>query len=243
MPEHRYVRWFEELSLADVPQVGGKNASLGELLRALAPLGRARAGRFRDHRRGVPRATSPRARGGGDLRRPGRARRAGRRGPGAASAPRSASGSGRCRLPTEVRDRARSPPTSSSPAPVRSRDRTSRSAPARTAEDLPPRRSPASRRPTSTSAAPDALLDAVPRLLWPRCSPIGRSSTALEQGFDHLEWRFRSACRRWCAPISPAPACIFTIDTESGFRDVVLINGAWGLGENVVQGGVDPDEF
>ena len=36
---------------------------------------------------------------------------------------------------------------------------------------------------------------------------------------------------------------IFTLDTESGFRDVVFITGAWGLGENVVQGKVDPDEF
>ena len=36
---------------------------------------------------------------------------------------------------------------------------------------------------------------------------------------------------------------MFTLDTETGFRDVVLINGAYGLGENVVQGAVDPDEF
>ena len=36
---------------------------------------------------------------------------------------------------------------------------------------------------------------------------------------------------------------IFTLDTESGFKDVVFITGAYGLGENVVQGAVDPDEF
>ena len=36
---------------------------------------------------------------------------------------------------------------------------------------------------------------------------------------------------------------IFTLDTESGFRDVVFITGSYGLGENVVQGTVDPDEF
>lgn len=40
-----------------------------------------------------------------------------------------------------------------------------------------------------------------------------------------------------------APGVIFTLDTESGFRDVVLITGAWGLGETVVQGRVNPDEF
>ena len=36
---------------------------------------------------------------------------------------------------------------------------------------------------------------------------------------------------------------MFTIDTETGFRDVVLIDAAYGLGENVVQGSVNPDEF
>ena len=36
---------------------------------------------------------------------------------------------------------------------------------------------------------------------------------------------------------------MFSIDTESGFDKVVLINAAWGLGENVVQGAVTPDEF
>ena len=36
---------------------------------------------------------------------------------------------------------------------------------------------------------------------------------------------------------------MFSIDTETGFDKVVLINAAWGLGENVVQGTVDPDEY
>ena len=36
---------------------------------------------------------------------------------------------------------------------------------------------------------------------------------------------------------------MFSIDTESGFDKVVLINAAWGLGENVVQGAVNPDEY
>ena len=36
---------------------------------------------------------------------------------------------------------------------------------------------------------------------------------------------------------------MFTIDTETGFRDAVLINAAYGLGENIVQGSVNPDEY
>ena len=40
-----------------------------------------------------------------------------------------------------------------------------------------------------------------------------------------------------------ASGVVFSLDTESGFRDVVLVTAAYGLGENVVQGAVDPDEF
>ena len=40
-----------------------------------------------------------------------------------------------------------------------------------------------------------------------------------------------------------ASGVMFTIDTETGFRDAVLINAAYGLGENVVQGSVNPDEY
>ena len=36
---------------------------------------------------------------------------------------------------------------------------------------------------------------------------------------------------------------MFTLDTETGFRDVVYVTGVWGLGESIVQGKVDPDEF
>jgi pyruvate,water dikinase len=36
---------------------------------------------------------------------------------------------------------------------------------------------------------------------------------------------------------------MFSLDTETGFRDVVVINAAWGLGENVVQGSITPDEY
>jgi pyruvate, water dikinase len=40
-----------------------------------------------------------------------------------------------------------------------------------------------------------------------------------------------------------ASGVIFTLDTESGFHDVVFVTGSWGLGENIVQGEGDPDEF
>ena len=70
MTKPAYVRWFSDIGYADVPLVGGKNASLGEMYRELTPLGRARAQRLRDHRAGLSRRARPRpARGRGCTQR------------------------------------------------------------------------------------------------------------------------------------------------------------------------------
>ena len=55
--------------------------------------------------------------------------------------------------------------------------------------------------------------------------------------------RCRPACSAWCAATSRASGVMFTLDTESGFDQVVFITSAYGLGETVVQGQVNPDEF
>jgi pyruvate,water dikinase len=62
-------------------------------------------------------------------------------------------------------------------------------------------------------------------------------------GFDHLKVFLSIAVMRMVRSDDASSGVIFTLDTESGFRDVVFVTGAWGLGENVVQGLVDPDEF
>ena len=49
--------------------------------------------------------------------------------------------------------------------------------------------------------------------------------------------------RKWCEVISVLPVLLFHLDTESGFKDVVVINASFGLGEMIVQGAVSPDEF
>ncbi|WMJ75081.1 phosphoenolpyruvate synthase [Cytophagaceae bacterium ABcell3] len=62
-------------------------------------------------------------------------------------------------------------------------------------------------------------------------------------GFEHLQVALSIGVQKMVrSDLSSAGVC-FTIDPESGFKDAVLITGAWGLGENVVQGAVDPDEF
>jgi pyruvate,water dikinase len=62
------------------------------------------------------------------------------------------------------------------------------------------------------------------------------------KGFDHLEVALSIGVQRMVRSDLAGAGVMFSIDTESGFDKVVLINAAWGLGENVVQGAVDPDE-
>jgi pyruvate,water dikinase len=65
----------------------------------------------------------------------------------------------------------------------------------------------------------------------------------IDQGFDHFKVYLSIAVMKMVRSDMAASGVIFSLDTESGFRDVVFITGAYGLGENVVQGAVDPDEF
>ncbi len=65
----------------------------------------------------------------------------------------------------------------------------------------------------------------------------------IDQGFDHFKVYLSIAVMKMVRSDLAASGVIFSLDTESGFRDVVFITGAYGLGETVVQGEVDPDEF
>jgi pyruvate,water dikinase len=65
----------------------------------------------------------------------------------------------------------------------------------------------------------------------------------IDNGFDHFKVALSIGVMKMVRADLASSGVIFTLDTESGFRDVVFITGAYGLGENVVQGTVDPDEF
>ena len=65
----------------------------------------------------------------------------------------------------------------------------------------------------------------------------------VDQGFDHFKVSLSIGVMKMVRSDLASSGVMFTIDTESGFNDVVFITGAYGLGENVVQGAVDPDEF
>lgn len=65
----------------------------------------------------------------------------------------------------------------------------------------------------------------------------------IENGFDHRDVALSVGVQRMVRSDSGAAGVAFSIDTETGNPDVTVITGAWGLGEAVVQGAVDPDEF
>lgn len=63
------------------------------------------------------------------------------------------------------------------------------------------------------------------------------------KGFDHMKVALSIGVQQMVRSDIGGSGVMFSIDTETGFDKVVLINAAWGLGENVVQGTVDPDEY
>lgn len=68
-------------------------------------------------------------------------------------------------------------------------------------------------------------------------------SYRVDKGFDHLKVYLSVGVQKMVRSDLGCSGVMFTLDTESGFKDVVLINGSWGLGEMIVQGEVIPDEF
>ncbi|MEO9870612.1 phosphoenolpyruvate synthase [Ekhidna sp.] len=65
----------------------------------------------------------------------------------------------------------------------------------------------------------------------------------VDNGFDHMQVALSIGVQQMIRSDLACSGVTFTIDPESGFEDVVLISGSWGLGENIVKGAVTPDEF
>lgn len=69
------------------------------------------------------------------------------------------------------------------------------------------------------------------------------TSYRADKGFDHFKVALSVGVQKMVRSDLACSGVMFTLDTESGFKDIVLINGSWGLGEMIVQGEVTPDEF
>lgn len=68
-------------------------------------------------------------------------------------------------------------------------------------------------------------------------------SYRVDKGFDHFSIALSVGVQKMVRSDKACSGVMFSIDTESGFKDVVFITGSWGLGENIVQGAVNPDEY
>ncbi len=234
-----FVRWFETLSIKDVPLVGGKNASLGEMIRALKAKGIKVPDGFATTSEAYwaflkyNRLNEKIAEWIGDLKKKKRTleevgkgvRRliaAGKFPPEMADevmrAYRELSGKSRVkRVAVAVRSSA-------------------------TAEDLPSA-SFAGQQETFLNVRGDKELLQAAKECFASLFTDRAIAYREAKKFDHLKIALSIGIQKMVRSDRGSSGVMFTLDTETGFRDVIVINGAWGLGENVVQGTVNPDEY
>jgi len=239
MDASAYTRWFKDIRLEDVPLVGGKTASLGELHSALSSQGvrvpngfALTAQAYRDALTQAGAWDKLRALLDGlDKQRISDLER---RAAEARALVYAATDSERLRGEVEAAYRQLEKEYGQNVAvAVRS---------SATAEDLPT---------ASFAGQHESFLNIRgPRELMTACRRCFASlfttraiSYRIDNGFDHFKVALSVAVMKMVRSDLAASGVIFTLDTESGFRDVVFVTGSYGLGENIVQGIVDPDEF
>ena len=235
----RYVIGFEDLHRADVALVGGKNSSLGEMVQELAGQGIAVPGGFAttsDAFRAFLKANGLEAMIAETVDRwqAGKITLAE-----AGSSIRAAIVSGD--WPEEIRADILSSYAALSEtagkADVAVAVRSSA-----TAEDLPDA-SFAGQQETFLNIEGEADLLTACRRCFASLFTDRAISYREVKGFDHMAVALSVGVQRMVRADTGGSGVMFSIDTESGFDKIVLINAAWGLGENVVQGAVDPDEY
>jgi pyruvate, water dikinase len=111
-----------------------------------------------------------------------------------------------------------------------------------TAEDLPTASFAGQQESYLNVRGPAALLEAVRNCMASLFTNRAIAYRA-ERGFDHSKVALSVGVQKMVRSDTGSAGVIFTLDTESGSRDVVLVTSSWGLGESVVKGRVNPDEF
>lgn len=235
----KYVRFFQEIGIGDVPLVGGKNASLGEMYRTLSADGvrvpdgfAVTADAYRDMLAAAGAWERLRSALDGldpadvtDLARRGRKAREIVYGAGLPAGLAGDILAGYRRLQETYGEDVSLAIRSSA-----------------TAEDMPQASFAGQQDSFLNIRGEESLLDACRR-----CFASLFTDRAIhyrvDQGFDHLKVALSIGVMKMVRADVAASGVMFSLDTESGFRDVVFVTGSYGLGENVVQGAVDPDEF
>jgi len=111
-----------------------------------------------------------------------------------------------------------------------------------TAEDLPDASFAGQQETFLNIKGLDNILEAI-KLVFASLFNDRAISYRVHQGFEHSEVALSAGIQRMVRSDIGSSGVMFTIDTESGFQDVVFITSSYGLGETVVQGAVNPDEF
>lgn len=234
-----YICWFEDVCADDVALVGGKNASLGEMIRALkdegirVPDGFATTaeayhafleandltGNIRAALEALQRGSRPLAQVGRAIRRLFE----------------------RAHLPEEIAEAiCQAYHELSQRYKVAEVDVAVRSS--ATAEDLPEASFAGQQETFLNVTGEEELLEAC-RNCYASLFTDRAISYRQEKGFDHLDVALSVGVQKMVRADRASAGVMFSIDTETGFPHVVVINAAWGLGENVVQGAVTPDQY
>ncbi|TIQ27738.1 phosphoenolpyruvate synthase [Mesorhizobium sp.] len=235
----RLTVWFEEIGRGDVGRVGGKNASLGEMVQALAPRGirvppgfATTAEAYWDFMQAnqlkerIQDLLGDLVAGKAALAETGQAIRElflhGDWPEETAAA-----------ITTAYRELCQRTGKAEVDVAVRS---------SATAEDLPDA-SFAGQQETFLNIRGDKALLVACRRCYASLFTDRAISYRQAKGFDHMSVALSIGVQQMVRSDLGGSGVMFSIDTETGFKDVVVIDAAWGLGENVVQGAVDPDEY
>lgn len=235
----KYIRWFENVGLGDIDEVGGKNASLGELISA-----------FKDADIRVPGGFAITALAYDELLQHGNCAATlsallsgidkndidtlSERGEAARALIREAG------IPKAVADEIRHAYKEMAKRYGKNPDVAVRSS--ATAEDLPDASFAGQQESflniRSEVGLLEACLDCYASLFTDRAIAY-----RIDHGFDHRQVKLSIGVQKMVRSDLASSGVIFTLDPESGFKDVVLVTSSYGLGENLVLGNVDPDEF
>lgn len=233
--EKKFILWFEEVRIEDVPFVGGKNAALGEMYQELVPLGihvpngfaiTSYAYRYFLEKAGLAKQIKEALRGLNtrdikDLQGRGKAVR---------------QIILKAELPAELQNeitQAYEKLGKRLGVAVRS---------SATAEDLPGASFAGQQETYLNIVGGQAVLQAVKKAMASLFTDRA-ISYRVDKGFSHFDVALSVGVQEMVRSDKASSGVMFTIDTETGFNKVVIINSSYGLGEMVVQGKVTPDEF
>jgi len=234
-----YVAWLKDLRMADLPRVGGKNASLGEMIGGLSAAGVQVPGGFATTAKAFESFLS-----GGGL---------GRRIAERIKALDLEDLEALAQCGKEIREWIEQEPLPSNiEHDIRayyqklvketSTDTSFAVRSSATAEDLPDSSFAGQQETFLNIRGADQVVAAIRRVFASLYNDRAISYRA-HRGFAHGDVAISAAVQQMVRSDLGASGVMFTLDTESGFRDVVFITSSWGLGELVVQGAVNPDEF